>query len=70
MLHFTGSARFNRALRSHALHHGYRLSEHTLRCTSVAKDQPSGTVLTNSEQDIFHHLGLPYREPHERDCEE
>uniref|UniRef100_UPI00358E5AAC DNA polymerase lambda n=1 Tax=Myxine glutinosa TaxID=7769 RepID=UPI00358E5AAC len=67
LLHFTGSARFNRALRLHARLHGHRLSEHTLRRTSATKDQPAGTVLTNSEQDIFHHLGLPYREPHERD---
>ncbi|KAM6185878.1 DNA polymerase lambda [Rhynchocyon petersi] len=72
LLYFTGSAHFNRSMRALAKTKGMSLSEHALS-TAVVRDSQghkmaSGQVLpTPSEKDVFKLLGLPYREPAERD---
>ncbi|XP_053928275.1 DNA polymerase lambda isoform X2 [Cuculus canorus] len=72
LLYFTGSAHFNRSMRALAKTKGMSLSEHAL--TSAVVRGPggvkvvSGHVLpTPTERDVFIQLGLPYREPSERD---
>ncbi|XP_024898117.1 DNA polymerase lambda isoform X3 [Pteropus alecto] len=72
LLYFTGSAHFNRSMRALAKTKGMSLSEHALS-TAVVRDTRglrvgSGQVLpTPTEKDVFRLLGLPYREPAERD---
>ncbi|XP_023378318.1 DNA polymerase lambda isoform X3 [Pteropus vampyrus] len=72
LLYFTGSAHFNRSMRALAKTKGMSLSEHALS-TAVVRDTRglrvgSGRVLpTPTEKDVFRLLGLPYREPAERD---
>ncbi|XP_026556945.1 DNA polymerase lambda isoform X2 [Pseudonaja textilis] len=72
LLYFTGSAHFNRSMRALARTKGMSLSEHAL-CSGVVRGPNglktgSGIVLsTPTEKDVFVHLGLPYREPYERD---
>ncbi|XP_030308980.1 DNA polymerase lambda isoform X2 [Calypte anna] len=72
LLYFTGSAHFNRSMRALAKTKGMSLSEHAL--TSAVVRGPGGvkvasghTLPTPTEKDVFIHLGLPYREPSERD---
>ncbi|XP_033697863.1 DNA polymerase lambda isoform X2 [Tursiops truncatus] len=72
LLYFTGSAHFNRSMRALAKTKGMSLSEHALS-TAVVRDTQGlkvglGQVLpTPTEKDVFRLLGLPYREPAERD---
>ncbi|KAM6443172.1 DNA polymerase lambda isoform 2-T6 [Liasis olivaceus] len=72
LLYFTGSAHFNRSMRALAKTKGMSLSEHAL-CSGVVrgpdglKTVPGIVLPTPTEKDVFAHLGLPYREPHERD---
>ncbi|XP_015271424.1 PREDICTED: DNA polymerase lambda [Gekko japonicus] len=72
LLYFTGSAHFNRSMRALAKTKGMSLSEHALS-SGVTRGPGglktvSGVILpTVTEKDVFVHLGLPYREPHERD---
>ncbi|XP_059956487.1 DNA polymerase lambda isoform X4 [Mesoplodon densirostris] len=72
LLYFTGSAHFNRSMRALAKTKGMSLSEHALS-TAVVRDTRGlklglGRVLpTPTEKDVFRFLGLPYREPAERD---
>ncbi|XP_047616375.1 DNA polymerase lambda isoform X2 [Phacochoerus africanus] len=72
LLYFTGSAHFNRSMRALAKTKGMSLSEHALS-TAVVRDTHGlkvglGRVLpTPTEKDVFRLLGLPYREPAERD---
>ncbi|XP_030425647.1 DNA polymerase lambda isoform X1 [Gopherus evgoodei] len=72
LLYFTGSAYFNRSMRALAKTRGMSLSEHALH-TAVVR-APGGRKLgpglllpTPTERDVFTLLGLPYREPTERD---
>lgn len=72
LLYFTGSAHFNRSMRALAKTKGMSLSEHALSSAVVRSAQGlkvgSGRVLpTPTEKDVFRLLGLPYREPAERD---
>ncbi|XP_058399786.1 DNA polymerase lambda isoform X1 [Diceros bicornis minor] len=72
LLYFTGSAHFNRSMRALAKTKGMSLSEHALSTAVVRNAQGlkvgSGRVLpTPTEKDVFRLLGLPYREPAERD---
>nr|XP_056705494.1 DNA polymerase lambda isoform X2 [Euleptes europaea] len=72
LLYFTGSAHFNRSMRALAKTKGMSLSEHALSCGVVRgpgglKTVPGVTLPALTEKDVFVHLGLPYREPHERD---
>ncbi|XP_045658886.1 DNA polymerase lambda isoform X2 [Ursus americanus] len=72
LLYFTGSAHFNRSMRALAKTKGMSLSEHALS-TSVVRDTqglkvgPGRVLPTPTEKDVFRLLGLPYREPAERD---
>ncbi|KAM9197815.1 DNA polymerase lambda isoform 1-T1 [Dugong dugon] len=72
LLYFTGSAHFNRSMRALAKTKGMSLSEHSLS-TAVVRDThglkvgPGRVLPTPTEKDIFRLLGLPYREPAERD---
>ncbi|XP_010152386.1 PREDICTED: DNA polymerase lambda [Eurypyga helias] len=72
LLYFTGSAPFNRSMRALAKTKGMSLSEHAL--SSAVVRGPGGikvasghTLPTPTERDVFVQLGLPYREPSERD---
>ncbi|XP_019473289.1 DNA polymerase lambda isoform X3 [Meleagris gallopavo] len=72
LLYFTGSAHFNRSMRALAKTKGMSLSEHALSMAVVRGPRgvkmASGHVLpTPTERDVFTQLGLPYREPSERD---
>ncbi len=71
LLYFTGSAHFNRSMRALAKTKHMSLSEHSLNCAVVRQGGVklvAGTPLhTPTEKDVFKHLGIPYREPHERD---
>nr|XP_055060943.1 DNA polymerase lambda isoform X2 [Misgurnus anguillicaudatus] len=71
LLYFTGSAHFNRSMRALAKTKGMSLSEHSLNCHVVRQNGVklvAGTPLhTPTEKDVFKQLGVPYREPRERD---
>lgn len=71
LMYFTGSAHFNRSMRALAKTKNMSLSEHSLNKDVVR----NGTVKVNNgfpiptptERHVFDSLGLPFREPHERD---
>ncbi|KAI1896829.1 hypothetical protein AGOR_G00098890 [Albula goreensis] len=71
LMYFTGSAHFNRSMRALAKTKRMSLSEHSLNRDVVRQGSQkvcTGVPLpTPTERDIFSHLGIPYREPHERD---
>ncbi|XP_044881606.1 DNA polymerase lambda isoform X5 [Mauremys mutica] len=72
LLYFTGSAHFNRSMRALAKSRGMSLSEHALHTAVVRapggrKVGPGLVLPTPTERDVFTLLGLPYREPTERD---
>ncbi|XP_009276086.1 PREDICTED: DNA polymerase lambda isoform X2 [Aptenodytes forsteri] len=72
LLYFTGSAHFNRSMRALAKTKGMSLSEHALSLAVVrgpggVKVASGHTLPTPTERDVFIQLGLPYREPSERD---
>ncbi|XP_051655951.1 DNA polymerase lambda isoform X1 [Manacus candei] len=72
LLYFTGSAHFNRSMRALAKTKGMSLSEHALSSAVVrghggVKVSAGHTLPTPTERDVFVQLGLPYREPSERD---
>ncbi|XP_047007136.2 DNA polymerase lambda isoform X2 [Ictalurus punctatus] len=71
ILYFTGSAHFNRSMRALAKTKAMSLSEHSLNAGVVRKRSvkvvPGLPLSTPTERAVFEHLGIPYREPHERD---
>ncbi|KAK3511074.1 hypothetical protein QTP70_030108 [Hemibagrus guttatus] len=71
LLYFTGSAHFNRSMRALAKTKAMSLSEHSLNVGVVrergVKVVPGLALSTPTERVVFEHLGIPYREPHERD---
>ncbi|XP_069609854.1 DNA polymerase lambda [Ranitomeya imitator] len=71
ILYFTGSAHFNRSMRALAKTKGMSLSEHSLNKDVVRngnlKVNAGYPLPTPSERHVFEILGLPFREPHERD---
>jgi DNA polymerase lambda len=71
LLYFTGSDYFNRSMRLYAERQGYSLSDHGLTpVTKVNKQKVAkGLRVTGcaTEREVFEKLGLPYKEPHERD---
>ncbi|XP_040002815.1 DNA polymerase lambda [Xiphias gladius] len=71
LMYFTGSAHFNRSMRALARTKNMGLSEHSLNKAVVRQGNLKvcgGTPLpTPTEKDVFSLLGIPYREPHERD---
>lgn len=73
LLHFTGSAHYNRSLRSKADKLGMSLSEHSLNTGVIRKNGVkvfNGTPLpVFSEEDVFKYLDVKYREPKDRDLD-
>ncbi|XP_034044234.1 DNA polymerase lambda isoform X2 [Thalassophryne amazonica] len=71
LMYFTGSAHFNRSMRALAKFKNMSLSEHSLNKEVVRRGSLKvfgGTPIpTLMEKDVFSLLGIPYREPHERD---
>ncbi|KAM4603801.1 DNA polymerase lambda [Polymixia lowei] len=71
LVYFTGSAHFNRSLRALAKTKRMSLSEHSLNKDVLRQGSLkmySGTPLsTSTEKDVFSLLGVPFREPRERD---
>lgn len=71
LVYFTGSAHFNRSMRAMAKTKNMSLSEHSLNKDVVRQGTLKlfgGTPLpTLTEKDVFSLLGIPYRQPHERD---
>lgn len=71
LVHFTGSAHFNRSIRHLAKTKGMSLSEHALRTGvvrgSTEKLYKGNALPTPTEKSIFDQLGVPYRPPEERD---
>lgn len=63
ILYFTGSDKFNVAMRGYCHTLGYSLNEHCL--SHRYSGDPCMTVMT-CEEDIFEFLGLKYIHPHER----
>ncbi|XP_028313279.1 DNA polymerase lambda isoform X2 [Gouania willdenowi] len=71
IMYFTGSAHFNRSMRALAKTKQMSLSEHSLNKDVVRHGSAkvhNGTPLhTLTEKDVFSLLGIPFRQPHERD---
>ncbi|XP_029915848.1 DNA polymerase lambda [Myripristis murdjan] len=71
IMYFTGSAHFNRSMRALAKTKHMSLSEHSLNKDVVRQGSlkvHNGSPLpTPTESDVFNLLGIPFREPHERD---
>ncbi|XP_077381464.1 DNA polymerase lambda isoform X2 [Festucalex cinctus] len=71
LMYFTGSAHFNRSMRALAKTKSMSLSEHSLNQSVVRQGSTkvyAGIPLpTPTESDVFKLLGIPYREPCERD---
>ncbi|GLH06516.1 Uncharacterized protein GBIM_12007 [Gryllus bimaculatus] len=70
MIHYTGSATFNVAMRQYAIKKGMHLSEHGLYDKVVRNGNFVVTghpLLTPSEESIFHLLGVPYKKPEDRE---
>ncbi len=65
ILYFTGSDRFNVAMRAHAQEQGFTMNEHNIQPLTVAA---RGRELPQfkTERDIFNFLGLRYIKPEER----
>ena len=63
ILYFTGSDKFNVAMRGYCLKLGYTLNEHRLACTDSERSAPP---LITTEESIFEFIGLKYIHPHER----
>jgi DNA polymerase/3'-5' exonuclease PolX len=63
LFYFTGSDKFNVAVRSHALTLGYSLNEHTMSIMDPSMPAPPPM---ESEEDIFGFLCLKYIPPNER----
>ncbi|XP_076001624.1 DNA polymerase lambda [Genypterus blacodes] len=71
LMYFTGSAHFNRSLRALAKTKRMSLSEHSLNKDVLRqgslKVYGGIPTPTKTERDVFTQLGVPYREPRERD---
>ena len=69
VLYFTGSDMFNRKMRLEAMNQGYHLSDHGMHKSvkEGAKVTAVGpNIICKTEKEIFDHLGLEYKAPHER----
>ena len=71
VLYFTGSDYFNRSMRLYAQKRGLALSDKELKpVIRIAGDRVHETshgIMCRSERDVFDALGLPYKDPRERD---
>jgi len=63
ILYFTGSDKFNIAMRKHAVGLGYTMNEHGMK--AIKDDVPNPPIMKN-EKDIFHFLNLEYVDPEKR----
>ena len=73
MIYFTGNDIFNRSVRLLASKKGMRLNQHglyrdVLRGPNRIKVTEGTLVEGHDEKKIFQHLGVPFWEPHERQC--
>lgn len=66
VLYFTGSDLFNKNMRAHALEKKYTLNEYTLKHLTP-EGHPGEAEKITCEEDIFRILGLPYKDPNDRD---
>ncbi|XP_018393618.1 PREDICTED: DNA polymerase beta-like isoform X2 [Cyphomyrmex costatus] len=66
ILYFTGSDLFNKNMRAHALVKKYTLNEYALKRLTT-EGVPGEIEEITSEEDIFKFLGLPYKDPKDRD---
>ncbi|CAG9331725.1 POLB [Blepharisma stoltei] len=70
LMHFTGSAQFNRSLRWFAKSKGFRLSDEGIFPAIRSNGETvigSSSVVCYTEEDIFQLFGMPYKTPEERD---
>ena len=70
LLHFTGSANFNRSIRLFAKNKGLKLTDGGLYPTIRENGETyhgDTSVVCYSEEDIFAHFGIPYKTPEQRD---
>jgi DNA polymerase lambda len=71
LLHYTGSAMFNRSMRLVAQNKGMSLTEHALFSVAIRdgkeKVATGPPLYTPTEEDVFKHLELPYKPPEDRD---
>ncbi|XP_072318529.1 DNA polymerase lambda [Eucyclogobius newberryi] len=71
LMYFTGSAHFNRSMRAFAKTKQMSLSEHSLNKDVMRrgslKVHGGNPVQTLTEKDVFNVLGIPFRQPLERD---
>ena len=67
VLYFTGSDLFNKNMRAHALEKKYTLNEYALKRLTL-EGLPGEAEDITCEEDIFRILGLPYREPKDRNA--
>ncbi|XP_066927392.1 DNA polymerase lambda-like [Clytia hemisphaerica] len=71
LMHFTGSAHFNRSIRLLAKKKNMSLSEHALRKDVIRvggeKVNKGTSISISSEKDIFEYFGLDYLKPTDRD---
>eukprot|EP01122_Echinamoeba_exundans_P004554 TRINITY_DN1461_c0_g1_i2.p2 TRINITY_DN1461_c0_g1~~TRINITY_DN1461_c0_g1_i2.p2 ORF type:complete len:195 (-),score=34.99 TRINITY_DN1461_c0_g1_i2:147-731(-) len=66
LMHFTGSAEYNRQMRARALELGYRLNEYGLHHRNLETGETLDLIPTLTEHEICEILKVPFREPHER----
>jgi DNA polymerase/3'-5' exonuclease PolX len=64
LLYFTGSDKYNVAMRKHALEKGYTMNEHGMK--PIKENVPEVPVM-KEERDIFNFLEYPYSSPSQRD---
>ncbi|KAL5498395.1 hypothetical protein ACEPAH_2537 [Sanghuangporus vaninii] len=71
LIYYTGDDIFNRAIRLKAKSMGYSLSQHGLarramRDNSGKRMVPVDLIASETEEEIFRILGVPWQDPHER----
>jgi len=62
ILYFTGSQKFNVAMRHVALTKGYTMNEHGIKATKIT-DKTTNIPIFEKEEDIFEFLGMKWVEP-------
>ena len=70
LMHFTGSAQFNRSIRYFAKQAGFRLSDEGIFPAYRTNEETrlgACTAVCYTEEDIFELFGIPYKTPEERD---
>lgn len=66
ILYFTGSDKFNVAMRKYVLTLGYSLSEHGLKLADAGRARPMPATPPRTEEEIFTFFGLRFVAPTER----